>query len=58
MSALVDFIMMDGYGGYIWSCYAVTLLVFVGLWVFASRNKIRALRRISQSQHKGRQNYD
>lgn len=49
MSDLSGFIMMGGYGGYIWSCYAMTLLAFIGLWFFASRNKIRALRRISRT---------
>ncbi len=56
MNALYDFILMGGYGGYIWGCYAITSLGFISLWLFVKRNKMLALKRILQSQNRERSN--
>ena len=54
------FIYMDGYGGYVWASYVLTLAVFIGLWWGAHRSKIRAsqhiaaaIRREQQSERTG-----
>lgn len=47
MAKLPAFIAMGGYGSYLWPCYALLLVAFLGLWLFAERNKQRALRSIA-----------
>ncbi len=46
---LQEFINMGGYGGYVWSCYGLTLVVLVGIAWSSRRDwageQIRALRR-------------
>ena len=49
-----EFFAMGGYGGYIWPCYALTLIVLVGIAVSARRSlaaeHTRALRRAQANQ--------
>ena len=38
MTAILDFLHMGGYGGFIWPCYAATAVVLVGLlWISTRR---------------------
>lgn len=46
---LFNFIAMGGYGGYIWSAYAITLFSFIGLWLFTRSNKRRSLQAIAEA---------
>jgi heme exporter protein D len=49
-----EFLDMGGYGAYIWPCYALTLIVLVGIAVSARRalaaEHTRALRRAQANQ--------
>jgi heme exporter protein CcmD len=49
-----EFFAMGGYGAYIWPCYALTLIVLVGIAVSARRalttEHTRALRRAQANQ--------
>lgn len=49
IDGLYNFIVMDGYGAYVWSSYLATAAVFIGLWLFVRRGKIQALQRVTAS---------
>jgi heme exporter protein CcmD len=53
MSA-AEFFSMDGYALYVWPCYALTLIVLVGIGVSARRSlaaeQTRAIRRAQANQ--------
>ena len=38
MDALISFLDMGGYAGFIWPAYAVAAAVLVGLWVISRRS--------------------
>ncbi|GJL94253.1 MAG: hypothetical protein DHS20C05_06580 [Hyphococcus sp.] len=46
---MTDFLMMGGYGGYVWSAYGVTVAVFLGL---AAYIRLRA-KRLHERQARG-----
>jgi heme exporter protein D len=52
--SLGEFLAMGGYGGYVWSCYGLTLVVLFGI-AWSSRRSLaaeatRALRRSQANQ--------
>jgi heme exporter protein D len=51
---MAEFFAMGGYGAYIWPCYALSLIVLVGIAVSARRSlateRTRALRRAQSNQ--------
>jgi heme exporter protein D len=52
--SLGEFLAMGGYGGYVWSCYGLTLVVLIGI-AWTSRRGLaaeatRALRRSQANQ--------
>ena len=52
--SLTEFINMGGYGGYIWTCYGLSILVLVGIGWTARRQlaeaRVRALRRVEANR--------
>ncbi|MGI9338661.1 MAG: heme exporter protein CcmD [Gammaproteobacteria bacterium] len=45
MNALMTFLDMGGYGGYVWSAFAITAIVLAANIIYAWQQKRRALRR-------------
>lgn len=48
---MVDFLSMDGYAGYVWPAYGITLAILVGMSVWARRRRLAALERARQRAH-------
>lgn len=49
MNALMTFLAMGGYGGYVWSAFAITAIVLAANLVYALRQKQKALRHSRKS---------
>lgn len=47
MSAVLEFMRMEGYGGYVWSAYGLTVVVVLALVVWSARAHAAARRRLA-----------
>lgn len=43
-----EFLHMGGYGFYIWSCYAATAIVFIGLFAMVKSQRSRLVKQLQR----------
>ena len=48
MNAILDYLAMGGYAGYVWPAFGAAAVVLVGLWVDSHRRLAAHRRRIGQ----------